>query len=249
MRPNGIKKLTTARCRGRQLAIGLIAAMLHLTALRPFAATSVGEKASGMINVTGRVTINETLAIFGQTIFTGTRIVTANRSTSMIHLNGQSRLNLYPESALFLKFSRVHITGTLTNGKLSGFVPPGVSAVIETNSASIATDASEPAVFSIEVSPDGTNVTVETGRVEVTSQDTHTSVKSGESFSAGSHQPLLAHGPPQTLDNNKLGWVIAGVGAAIAVVLVAILGRSPDDSDFGGCVTVSGNIDPPPVCL
>lgn len=247
---NAFQKLILLKCSGRRgLAIGMTAAMLHVAAMVPSASTSEVEKAIGRISITGRVTIDETPAVFGQTIFSNTRIVTNHQSKSTIHLSSQSRLDLHSESALLLGFSHSDISATLTNGKVSGFVPLGVSAVIQTSNASITTDACEPTVFSIHVLPDGANVTVEEGRVEVVSMNTRTSVKRGETFSTGTPQLLLTPAPPQTLDDNKLGWVIGGVGAAIAVVLVAILGRSPDDSDFGGCVIVpSGNNDPPPVC-
>ena len=231
------------------LAIGIIAAMLHLTTTVPLASTREQRKISGRTSIVGQVTIDDAPAISGQTIFSGTRIVTAHKSQSTIDLSSQSRLNLHAESTLFLEFSGSNISGTLTNGQLSGLVPLGVSTVIRTNNASIVTDSCEPAAFSIQVTPEGTKVTVNLGRVEVVSRDTRTSVKSGETLSSAANQLMLTAGPPQASDDNKVGWMIAGVAAAVAVVLVAIVGRSRDSSDFGGCVIVpSSNNDPSPVC-
>ena len=232
----------------RAVAIGLFTAMLHLTAMVPLASSPEGEIFSGRVRIGGQVTIDDVPTVLSQTIFSGTRIVTAHKSQSTIYLGSESRLDLHPESALFLEFSNSDISATLTNGKLSAFVPLGVSTIIRTNDAAIVIDSCESAVFSIHVTPDGTNVTVETGRVEVVSRNTRTSVKGGERLLSGSDQ-LLVTGAPQALDDNKLGWVIGGIGAAIGVVLVAIAGRPREEAlDFGGCVTVSGNTDPPPVC-
>src|ERR687894_243093 len=46
------------------------------------------------------------------------------------------------------------------------FTPEGVNSFVNTPESSVQTDAGEPAVFAVKVSPEGTTVSVQSGRVE-----------------------------------------------------------------------------------
>ena len=235
--PRQVVEFMTLRCGGRRaVAIWLATALLNLCTTAVFASPRLDSPlATGMTTVKGVVTIDGSPAISGQTIFSGSSIVTAERSESTLYLGNLTRLNLYDESKLTLEFSRSSLSGSLEQGSLRGFVPSSVRVDIVTADASIATDAGQPAAFSIQVESGNTTISVETGRVEIRTGNSLRSITAGESFSTGYGGPP-SPGPQQNPSNRKRVRLFLGIGAAIAVLVVAIIGR--DHEDESGCVLI-----------
>jgi hypothetical protein len=225
--------MTSRRNARRAVAVGIATAILNLSATVAFASPGPGSSIfTGMIDVGGVVTINGLPAISGQTLFSGSSIVTAQRSESTLDLGNLTRLQLDAETDLTLEFSRSGLSASLENGSLHGFIPVGVRADIITADASVATDARQPAAFSIQVDSCTTTISVQTGRVEIRTGNKMRSVTAGQSFSTA-YGSLIPPAPQQNPGNHKRVGLFAGIGAAIAVLLVAITGR--DAKPGGGC--------------
>jgi hypothetical protein len=208
-------------------------AILNLSATVAFASPGPGSSVStGMIDVGGVVTINGSAAKSGQTLFSGNTIVTAQGSESILDLGNLTRLKLDAETALTLEFSRSGLSASLENGGLRGLIPVGVRADIITADASVATDASQPAVFGIQVDSCITTISVQAGRVEIRTGNKMRSVTAGQSFSTA-YDFTSPPAPQQNPGNPKRVGLFAGIGAAIAVLLVAITGRGAKPR--GGC--------------
>lgn len=236
--------ITLRRAARRAVAIWIATAILNLCTTVAFASPKLDSQVpTGMTTIGGVVTIDGSLAISGQTLFSDSSIVTAERSESTLYLGNLTRLKLYAESTLTLEFSRSTLSGSLEKGSLRGFVPIGVRAEIVTADASIATDPDQPTAYSIQVEPGSTTISVETGRVEVRAGNSLRSITAGESFSTGYSTPP-SPGPPQNTNNRKWVWVFLGIGAAVAVLVVAIAGRDNEPPCEGGVVILSPSTGP-----
>ena len=167
----------------RILALCTATAMLNLCLTVAFASPKSDFKVpTGIANVGGEVLIDGLFANSGQTLFSGSRIVTAEGSESTLNLGNRTRLKLYAESRLTVEFSSSTLLGSLEQGTLHGFVPAGIRANIVASEASVVSDPAQPAAFSIQVEAGDTTISVETGGLEVRTGDTLRSVAAGESF-------------------------------------------------------------------
>ncbi|MEP6912215.1 MAG: hypothetical protein ABI923_05650 [bacterium] len=247
--PRQVVEFITLRCGGRRaVAIWLATAMLNLCTTAAFASPRLDSPlATGMTTVKGVVTIDGSPAISGQTIFSGSSIVTAERSESTLYFGNLTRLNLYDESKLTLEFSNSTLSGSLEKGSVRGFVPGSVRVDIVTADASISTDPRQPSAFSVQVESHNTTISVETGRVEIRTGNSLRSVMAGESFSTGNGAPLLP-GPQQNSNNRRMLWLFLGIGAAVAVLVVAITGRDNEPPCEGGAVILSPTTGGPGIC-
>jgi ferric-dicitrate binding protein FerR (iron transport regulator) len=222
----------------RLLALSLAMAVLNLSTTLAFASPPKPLVALGSLQVSGIVTVNDLRAVSGDTILSGSHIVTSSKSNSILDLRNLTRLIMSEQTELALDFSAPSISGSLRRGELRSFIPVARTASIATPDGVIATDSSQPAVFSVQVEAGSTRVSVETGRIELRSGSNSRVLRAGETFSTACDSwgvPI----PQQSLSKNEKLGILAGVGAGIALLLVAItVGKREEPPDFGGCVII-----------
>ena len=228
---------TNWRWGGRQAMVFLlVTAILNLYTTASVAAPRLNSKSAiGMVSVDGVVKINGSPVTSGQTLFSGSNIRIGPESESTLELGNLARLKLEAETSLTLESSDLVLSASLDNGTVRVLMPGGIRGGITTADASIATDASQPAVFSVLVDSCSTTLSVQTGRVEIRFGENVRSVASGQSFSTGGAP--LPPGPQQNLSNGKKVGLVIGIGGAIAILLIALTREEPVvDGSFGGSV-------------
>jgi hypothetical protein len=194
--------------------------------------------AIGTVTVSGIVQINGSPVISGQTLFSGSSIRTSSEAESTIELGSLARLKLEAETSLTLESSELGLSASLDNGSVRVFVPVGIRGRLTTADASITTDASQPAVFSVLADSCQTTVSVQTGRLEIRSGNKARFVSSGERFSTGG-APLPPGPQQQNLSQRKKIGLFLGIGGAIAILLIALTGKEKvEEMPGGGCVIV-----------
>ncbi len=220
----------------RLLAFLLATAVLNLPAAVAFASPPGAPLAT--LRVAGDVTVNDIPAISGQTILSGSRVVTAGKSQSIFELGNFTRLSLSAESDLALDFSAASISGSLQHGEVHAFIPADRSLSIVTPDGVVATDSCGAVVFRVQVAADGTRVSVDSGRVELQAGNNRRMLAAGEAFSTarnGLPKPV----PGQGLSKNERLGIAAGIGGGVALLLVALLVGEPEEElNFGGCAIV-----------
>jgi len=230
----------------------LTAALVNLSspALRAAPARAVGE-----VVIAGALTVGGSPAVSGQTFFSGETFAAEPDSPSALSLGNKARLELSGSTVLKIDFDDTALAGSLDAGGARLFVPQAVNASVNTPDAAVLTDSSVPtgaggpAVFGVKVSAEGTTVTVEAGRVEMRAGGVARTVSAGEVFSAGRGGGPQPGGANNLSERKKVG-IVLGIGAALAAIIIAIVGR--DDGDFGEppCEAVpivpSGQADPFP---
>ncbi|HEX8290514.1 MAG TPA: hypothetical protein VF570_02085, partial [Pyrinomonadaceae bacterium] len=173
---------------------------------------------------------------------------TAEGSRTALELGNRARLELSGSTALRLDFSDEGVGGTLGAGGARVSVPRGVAASLATADASVVSDNVDPSVFILQVSPEGTTLTVQSGRVEMRAGGAARSASAGESLRAArGSQPA----PPQgnSLSSRKRAGIFVGIAAAIATVILVIAGRDGDEDSTPPCPSVISPGGPlPPGC-
>jgi hypothetical protein len=239
-RPVNFPAATSLRRGGRQAIALLIAtAVLSLYAPAISASPNLDSKSAiGAITVNGVVQINGLPVISGRTLFSGASIHNSTEAESTLELGNLARLKLEAETSLTLESSKLSLSASLDSGAVRALVPSGIRADIRTPDASIMTDDSQLAVFSVLVDSCSTTLSVQAGRVEIRSGNNMKSVSSGESYST-SGAPLPP-GPQHNFNNRKKFGLLVGIGGAIAILLIALTGEKHVDETpgFGGCVIV-----------
>lgn len=239
-RPMNFPTASSLRRGGRQATALLIAtAVLSLYAPTSSAAPNLNSTpAIGAITVTGVVQINGLPVISGQTILSGSSIRTSTGAEATLELGNLARLKLEAETSLTLESSKLSLSASVDSGVVRALVPGGIRADIRTADASIRTDGSQFAVFSVLADSRNTTLSVQTGRLEIRSGNKVRSVSSGESFSTGGAP--LPPGPQQNLSQRKKIGLFLGIGGAVAILLIALTGKEKgEEMLFGGCVIAS----------
>ena len=221
----------------RGIATSVATALLNVITMAAVSSPR-SESSMGNINVLGTVKINGQNALSGQTLFSGSRIVTSAGSVSLIEFGNFARLKLGAESDLTVDSSWQRISGSLQKGEVLGSLPAGVSLDFKTSDFSMATDASERVIFTIQTKEcDGTNLSVREGTVNVRAGDKVRTVKAGENFSTFA-DGAATQGAQNNFSHRKRVGLIIGIGAAIGVVLAVVLGNRNQQTTGGGCVVV-----------
>jgi ferric-dicitrate binding protein FerR (iron transport regulator) len=234
----------------RFIAFSLALAVLNLSAGVALAALPGSGASLATLRVSGEVTVNELRALSGQTILPNSSIITASNSKSILELGNFTRLILSAQSELAVDFSAASIAGSLRRGELRAFMPAARGLNITTPHAVLATDARQPAVFTVQVHAGFTQISVETGRVELRVGKTSRVLGAGETFLTDCDSLAVPAPPHQNLDNAGKVGIIAGIGTGVAVLLTLLIGRDHEEElDFGGCVIIlSPTNDPPGTC-
>lgn len=230
----------------RAAALLLTATLLNLStpALLASPAPAVGE-----VVIAGDLTVGGSRAVSGQTFFSGETFATGPDSPSAIGLGNKARLELSGATVLRIDFTDSALKGTLDAGGARFSIPEGVNSSVDTPEASVQTVESEPAVFGVEASPEGTTVSVQAGRVEMRAGGAARTVNAGEVFSAVQGAEPRSGTANNLSERQKVG-VVVGIGAALAAIIVAIVGRGGDEVDEPPCeavpIILSGQSDPFP---
>jgi hypothetical protein len=210
--------------------------------------------AMGLITVTGAATVNNSAAISGQTIFTGSHILTAPESSFTLTIGGAMRLELSETTEIQVEFLPDNLNGTLHGGTLTCSTRPGSSIKLALKDGlSLVSESQVAAQFTVAVRDDEVKVYVNSGVVDIQDdsreQPSVTRVVEGVPFSTHPVPPA----PPQTgnsLSNGKRLALFAIIGGVVAAVFITIVSRSnvPIDN-FGGCVTTLSPVDTQPPCM
>ena len=234
----------------RGVALLAAAALLNLAVSKNSAANPPRPAPTGQVTVAAGLLVDGSPAVTGQTLFPGSSVATAERTTSALDLGNRARLELSGGTDLRLDFTEASVGGTLDAGGARVYAPRGVAPSLTTADATVAGDAAEAALFSLRVGPEGTTLSVQEGRVEMRAGGVTRTVVAGESLrsSRGS-----APAPPQgnSLSSRKRTGLFIGIAAALAAVILVVTGRDDEEEEiFGGCPIILSPTDgPPPPCF
>ncbi|HEX8337559.1 MAG TPA: hypothetical protein VF621_12565, partial [Pyrinomonadaceae bacterium] len=222
----------------RACALLAAAALLHLSvAARADELARRRPAPAGQVALAAGLTVDGLPAVVGQTVFPGSSFDTAEHSRTALELGNRARLELSGSTALRLDFSDEGVGGTLGAGGARVSVPRGVAASLATSDASVVSDTADPAAFILQVSAEGTTLTVQAGRVEMRAGGASRAASAGESLRAGhGSQPA----PPQGhgLSSGRRAGIFVGIGAAITAVILIITGRDGDELSTPPCPSV-----------
>jgi ferric-dicitrate binding protein FerR (iron transport regulator) len=234
--------------RGARRAAAVLAAAALLNAAGPARASESARRPapSGQVALAAGLSVDGLPAVAGQTVFPGSSFDTAEKARGMLELCNRARLELPGGTALRLDFNDEGLGGTLGAGGARVSVPRGVNASLTTADASVASDPDNPALFTLQVSSEGTTLTVQSGRVEMRAGGAARSAVAGETLRA-------AHGsepaPPQgnSLSSGERKGLFIGIAAAVATVILILAGGDGDDDEVEEpcpVPVVSGDIPP-----
>lgn len=234
----------------RFVALVAAAALLNLTGRVAAAPPAAPPEPSGQVTSAAGLTLDGSPAVSGQTFFSGSTAGAAERSRPALALGNLARLELSGGTTLKLDFSATSLGGSLAAGGARVYAPQGVAASLTTADATVASDpAAGPALFGVQVSEEGTTLSVRAGRVEMRA--------GGRTLAAGAGQTLrAAHGsapepaPPQghSLSGRKKTGLFIGIAGALAAVILVIAGRDDEDEVIEEpcpTIVVSGVVVPP----
>jgi ferric-dicitrate binding protein FerR (iron transport regulator) len=238
----GIRNIASlfTRARGVRRGVALLAAaaLLNLSGgAAAAAAATPSPPPSGQVVTAAGLTLDGSPAVQGQTLFPGSTLDTAERGRPSLAFSNLARLELSGGASLRLDFSASSLGCSLDAGGARVYAPPGVAAALTTADASVASDAEAgPALFTVHVSEDGTTLSVQTGRVEMRAGGQAVTASAGQSLRAAQGS---APAPPQgnNLSSRKKAGLFVGIAAALAAVILVIVGRGDNvEDDFGGPV-------------
>src|SRR5206468_2453102 len=144
---------------------------------------------------------------------------------SALELGNLVRLKLEAETSLMLESSDLGLSASLDNGSVRALVPGGIRGSITTPDASITTDGSQPAAFTLRVDSCSTTLSVQAGQVKMRSANYERSLRVGETLSTGAAQ--LPSGTQNNLSKGKKIGLGIGIGGAIAILLIALTREEP----------------------
>lgn len=241
----GVFERFAGRFGRRAAGLLLTATLLNLSspALHASSAAAVGE-----VVIAGALTVGGAPAFSGQTFFSGETFAAGPDSASALGLGNKARLELSGSAVLKIDFDDSALAGSLDAGGARFFVPAGVASSVNTAGASVRSDGRETAVFGVEVSAEGTTVSVQAGRVEMLGGGVARTLGAGEVFTAAAGGAAQPGGANNLSQRRKVG-IALGIGAVLAAVIIAIVGRG-DDAEETPCeavpVILSGQTDPFP---
>ena len=223
------------------LAVFIVAASVNLSLpLLPGAFTAVGRDASpdsGVIRVAGTVTIDGAQGGSGQTIFSGSQVVTAEGAESIIDLGKLTRLRLSSATDLSLDFSQSRITSTLRKGTVRAFIPAGLLVSIHTAGGELVTDPALATEFTIQVTDQNTQIAVKSGYAELRHENMLETIRAGEVFGTTGKTQESQDDDAGLSTKEKVG-IFAAIGGVAALLLIVFKGRDEEEPVFGGCVII-----------
>ncbi|HEX7313129.1 MAG TPA: hypothetical protein VF297_04385 [Pyrinomonadaceae bacterium] len=212
----------------RAFAVLAVAALLNAAGAARAAESAPRPAPTGQVALAAGLKVDGLPAVAGQTLFSGSSFDTAARSRSLLELGNRARLELSGGTALRLDFDDERLGGTLGAGGARLSVPRGVAAALTTVDASVLSVADDAAIFTLQVSKEGTTLTVQSGRVELRAGGAAKTAGAGESLrAAGGSQPATPQA--NSLSGRKRAGLFVGIAAAVAAVVLILVGRDGDD--------------------
>jgi ferric-dicitrate binding protein FerR (iron transport regulator) len=242
--------------RGARRAAALLAAAALLNAAGPArgaaAETARRPAPTGQVALAAGLNVDGLPAIAGQTVFSGSSFSTGEKARGMLELGNHARLELAGATALRLDFTEESVGGALGAGGARVSVPRSVAASLTTVDASVLSDEAEAALFALQVSAEGTTLTVQSGRVEMRAGGVARTASAGETLRAAHGSAPQTAPPPQghSLSGKKKAGLFI-VGGVIAAIVLVIAGQDDEEEelDFGPCpITLSPGGPIPPGC-
>jgi hypothetical protein len=228
----------------RAFALLVAAALLNISTLAPRAAAHAAPHTGEVTDANG-VAVDGSPAVRGQTFFSGSRLAAAADSLTLLSLDNQGRVGLTDAAALRLDFDAASLGGALEAGRVRVYAPRGVAADFSTSDARVTSDAREPVSFALRSAGGFTEVSVQSGALEVRAGGASRTLKAGESF-ATAPEPR----PRRDSSDRKRAGIIIAVAAAVA--LVAIILGSRDSTREPVCegvpIVLSGDTPTPLTC-
>ena len=219
-------------------ALFLTAALLNLSALAPRAASRVAPHA-GEVTMANGVSVEGSPAVQGQTFFSGSRLASARNSESLLSLDNLGRVGLSEEAALRLDFDGAIVGGALEAGRVRVYAPRGVAADFSTADARMRSDPREAVSFGLLARSGFTEISVQSGALEVSAGGASRILRAGESYSTAPEPQSQ-----QNLSGRKRVGLIAAIATAVAIVAIVLTargGQTPDPICEGVPIVPSGD--------
>lgn len=228
----------------RAAALFLTAALLNLSSIAPRAAAAA--RHAGEVTVANGLAVDGLTAVRGQTFFSGSRLAAAAKSISLLSLGNFGRVELSEGAALGLDFDEASVSGALEAGRLRVYAPRGVTANFSTADARVHSDASETASFTLRAVEGFTEVSVQSGALEVRSNNTARTLKAGESFTTRPDSQSQ-----QNFSNRKRAGLIIAIASAVALVAIVLTARGDEKPGqiCEGTIDILSGPSPPPICF
>jgi hypothetical protein len=219
----------------RAATLFVTAAFLNLSSIAPRAATDIAARHTGEVTIANGLVVDGLAAMRGQTFFSGSRLAAAAKSISLLSLGNLARMELIEGATLPLDFDEDSFGGALEAGRLRVYAPRGVTANFSTADARVHSDASEAASFTLRSTEGFTEVSVQSGALEVRSNNSVRTLKAGESFKTKPDPQAQ-----QNFSNRKRAGLIIAIASAVAIIAIVLTARNDEEEvpDFGGCVTI-----------
>lgn len=220
----------------KTIALTLAVAVWSLTSMVALAAQGQ-QGPTGDLSVVGEVTVNGTSAISGATVFSDSTVTTAKGSSAVVSLGKLGRVEVLPDSSVKLSFNSTGISATLDAGRVRFSTSSGTSASVMTKDATAVADNRQPNVFLVDVECGNTQVTTQSGQVELRAGDSVKQVAAGSQDTAGQATPgtrctRLTTPDMEGLGGGALAALLLAAGGAIAAAILAT--RDDEEFNFGG---------------
>ncbi len=221
----------------RAAALFVAAALLNLSSAATRAATPAHRHA-GEVTIAGGVAVDGSAAVQGQTFFSGSSFNAARKSQSILSLDNLGRLELSEEAALRLDFDGAALGGALEAGRLRVYAPRGVAADFATADARVRTDEREAVSFSLRATQGFTEVSVQSGALEVRANGAARRLAAGESYTTAPEPQSRPN-----LSGRKRAGLIVAIASAVALVALILTTRG-DETPQQNCEGVPIIISP-----
>jgi FecR protein len=207
-------------------AICLAIAVLCLYSTVTLAAPGDKERQAvfGELSATGDVSINGSQAISGLTVFPDSVVSTAEKASATISFGQLGRTELASNSSIKLGFTGSANSISLDAGRVRVSVPADYSANVLTKNGSVVADASQPAVFTVDMTGGRTLISTQAGRVEFRAGNEIKSIAAGEELMVGAARPAST----AASSRRRALWIFLGISIAIAITVI-ILNTGDDE--------------------
>lgn len=172
----------------------------------------------GELSAKGDVSINGSQAISGLTVFPDSLIATGEKASATISFGRLGRTELAPNSSIRLDFTGSANSISLDAGRVRVSVPAGHKASVTTKDGAVVADASQAAVFAVNMRDGKTLISAEAGRVEFRAGNKIKLISAGEELMVGAANPT----PTVASSRRRALWIFLGLSIAIAITVIAL---------------------------
>jgi hypothetical protein len=189
-------------------------------------------KVAGELVSAHEASLNGIAAISGLTVFSGSKLKTADAGSATITVGKQGRFELGSGTDMVLNFAPNSVGGELLHGRAVLSVPAGVSIAVSTPEGRVVTDGGKPAVVAVDMTKERARVVSYLGEAKVVSAGRTESVNFGE-------EVVLQR------ESSTRGWkhgrlmALGAAGAAGAAGVVGAAGTAATAGQIGGTVATA----------